>query len=66
MLSSSTAGQKFLTCFTCCFMAHRGHILCIGAGLMIGQGERLEESGRGRCSCKDMATELMKGVGLLL
>ncbi len=32
---------------------------------MTGQVERLKESGRGRCGCKDMGAEMMKGAGLL-
>lgn len=32
---------------------------------MTGQVERLKESGRGRCVCKDMGAGRMKGAGLL-
>lgn len=32
---------------------------------MTGQAGRFKESGRGRCGCKDMGAEMMKGAGLL-
>lgn len=32
---------------------------------MTGRGERLKESGWGRCGCKDMGAEMMKGAGVL-
>lgn len=31
---------------------------------MTGQVERLKESRRGRCGCKDMGAEMMKGASL--